>query len=141
MPLFPQVVIPADKLPTKIPFIEIPHLENTIEFRAQSKQVTNQLLTGAYYEVDVANVRPSPADQFHPVKIPHVYKDIRPVLHQVVATGWGADVILEAEDFFIMGIDRSDLHCFTFDQYSIDMITGGRGFNKALLSIKEFVWV
>nr|CDJ95241.1 unnamed protein product [Haemonchus contortus] len=81
------------------------------------------------------------ADQLHSVKIPPVYKGIRPVLYQVVATGWGAGVILEAKDFFIMGPDRRDLHCITFDQYSIDVITGGRGFNKALLSIKDFVWV
>ncbi|PIO70483.1 reverse transcriptase [Teladorsagia circumcincta] len=136
-----QVVFKEDNLPVEIPFIEVQHLEDTIAFRERSQQIIDQLFAGTYQNQDVADVKPSSAKEHQYVTAPPVYEGIHPVLYQVVATGWGTGVVLEAKDFFIMGPDRRDLHCITLDQFAIDVSTGDRGFNKALVSIKDFVWV
>ncbi|XGW34329.1 hypothetical protein V3C99_018298 [Haemonchus contortus] len=126
-------------MPASIPVIELQHLEDTINFRAKSKIVMDQVLLGSYSDVDTAHIKPSPYQKYITKPLP--YRSTYPVLYQVVSTGYGPRVILEAKDFFIVGPDRRDLHCIVLDQYAVDIVTGGRGFNKNHMSVKDFVWV
>ncbi|XGW20354.1 hypothetical protein V3C99_003843 [Haemonchus contortus] len=137
--LFPKAVLRPDKMPASIPFIELQHLEDTINFRAKSKIVIDQVLSGSYSDVDTAHIKPSPYQKY--ITKPPPYGSTYPVLYQVVSTGYGPGVILEAKDFFVVGPDRRDLHCIVLDQYAVDIVTGGRGFNKNNMSVKDFVWV
>ncbi|XGW12891.1 hypothetical protein V3C99_013496 [Haemonchus contortus] len=139
--LFPQVTLRPERPPLDIPFIELQHLEDTIAFRKRSREVIDSLLAGTYVDPDVSNLpRTSSIANPHTL-IPPTWEGLRPVLYQVVSTGWGSGVILEAKDFFTIGPDRRDLHCILLDFLAVDVLAGGRGFAKRLVSIKDFVWV
>ncbi|KAK5964253.1 hypothetical protein GCK32_020296 [Trichostrongylus colubriformis] len=136
-----QVTLRQDRPPIAIPFIEVPHLEDSLAFRERSLQVINDLFAGTYVDIDVAD-QPLTSSTEHPYAIaPTLWNGIRPVLYQIVSTGWGTGVVLEVKDFFAIGPDRRDLHCITLDQHGIEILRGGRGFNRSLVSVKDFVWV
>ncbi|VDO20674.1 unnamed protein product [Haemonchus placei] len=139
--LFPQVVFRENKLPASIPFIELPHLDDTVRFREQSQQVIDQMMAGTYQEVDVAFLHADLNRPHQYITKPRTFNSIHPVLYQVVSTGYGSGLVLEAKDFFIMGPDRRDLHCILLDRFGIDIEAGCRGFNRSLVSVKDFVWV
>ncbi|KAK5977741.1 hypothetical protein GCK32_016577 [Trichostrongylus colubriformis] len=73
--------------------------------------------------------------------LPPYLKGIFPVLYQIVNRNYGQGVILEAKDFFIPGPDHRELQCIPMTQDSVNYITRTRGFDKHLLSVKDFVWV
>ncbi|KAK5964984.1 hypothetical protein GCK32_019208, partial [Trichostrongylus colubriformis] len=139
--LFPQTTLREDRPPAEITFIELPHLEDAVLFREQSKRVIDDLLAGTYQDVEVAEMDPTPLGNNPSTIVPPLMDGCHPVLYQVVATGRGASVVLEAKDFFVVGPDRSDLHCIILDQYAIEVLSGGRGYDKSLVSVKDFVWV
>ncbi|KAK5980254.1 hypothetical protein GCK32_000946 [Trichostrongylus colubriformis] len=58
--LFPQVTLREDRPPAEITFIELPHLEDAVLFREQSKRVIDDLLAGTYQDVEVAEMDPTP---------------------------------------------------------------------------------
>ncbi|VDP05380.1 unnamed protein product [Heligmosomoides polygyrus] len=64
-----------------------------------------------------------------------------PVLYQVVSRGPGQGLTLEAKDFFIMGLDRMELHLIKLDQFATNVVKNTRGFDRTLVSVKDFVWV
>ncbi|KIH55244.1 hypothetical protein ANCDUO_14601, partial [Ancylostoma duodenale] len=83
----------------------------------------------------------SPDGQHPTLLVPPVLKNRSPVLYQVVSTNWGTGVVLEAKDFFTVGPDRRDLHCIIPDFFGINIQTGLRGYDKSMVSVKDFVWV
>ncbi|KHJ97536.1 integrase core domain protein, partial [Oesophagostomum dentatum] len=139
--LFPKVKPHADLPSIPLPFIELQHLENTIAFRQRSASIISAVLAHTYDDVDLNDMAKTPDGQHSTVLFPPTWKGKRPVLYQVITTGWGTGAVLEAKDFFTVGPDRRDLHCITLDQHSLNLATGFRGFDKSIVSIKDFVWV
>ncbi|VDK66908.1 unnamed protein product, partial [Cylicostephanus goldi] len=139
--LFPQVPIQADRPPETIPFIELQHIEDAIFFRQRTSRLITQVLAGQYRDEDTGNIQRQPLGEHPTIIVPPVWNKIRPVLYQVVSTAWGTGVILEAKDFFTIGPDRRDLHCIILDNYAINLTSGYRGFDKFMISVKDFVWV
>ncbi|KAK6760957.1 hypothetical protein RB195_022142 [Necator americanus] len=87
------------------------------------------------------SVEKTPSGRHDNVTLPPTVDRIRPVLHQVVSTGWGSGVILEAKDFFNVGLDHRDLYCVILDQHAVNVVSSYRGFDKSMVSVKEYVWV
>ncbi|EYC22336.1 hypothetical protein Y032_0017g3291 [Ancylostoma ceylanicum] len=139
--LFPKVHLGRTIPMPPMPVIELQHLEDTIAFRDRSNDVLRRTLDGTYVDDDVADVLRVPVGVHDTVLIPPIIDGTRPVLYQVVSTGWGTGVILEAKDFFTMGPDRRDLHCIILDQHAINKANNMRGFDKTMVSVKDFVWV
>ncbi|XGW28371.1 hypothetical protein V3C99_008276 [Haemonchus contortus] len=140
--LFPQIVVRTPpRLPSEFPFIELQSLEDTIAFRERSQRVLENVLAGTYMDTDISDL-PQTSSVKHPyITAPPFRKGYRPVLYQVVSTAWGTGVILEAKDFFTVGPDRRDLHCIVLDTFAVEIVRHRRGFNKSLVSVKDFVWV
>ncbi|KAK5978365.1 hypothetical protein GCK32_022664, partial [Trichostrongylus colubriformis] len=121
--LFPKFVVRADPYTDPIPFIELQHLEDSINFRWITQSILNDIQNNRYEDRDVAGI-PENTDDLRQHTIDPTTRDRhRPVLYQVVSTGWGTGVVLEAKDFFIVGPDRRDLHCIILDQYAINHLT------------------
>ncbi|KAK6739487.1 hypothetical protein RB195_008146 [Necator americanus] len=80
-----------------------------------------EVLAGSHSDVDVESVEKTPSGRHDTVTLPPIFDRIRPVLYQVVSTGWGSGVILEAEDLFTVGRDRRDLHCIILDQHAVNV--------------------
>uniref|UniRef100_A0A7I4XWY3 RNA-directed DNA polymerase n=1 Tax=Haemonchus contortus TaxID=6289 RepID=A0A7I4XWY3_HAECO len=139
--LFPNFVLRRQPYPDPIPFIELQHLEDSIDIRFITADTIRSVQQGRYRDVDVDNVPLNTDDPRQSLIDPTTRNQRRPVLYQVVSTGWGTGVILEAKDFFLVGPDRRDLHCIVLDQYAINHLTGLRGFDKDKVSVKDFVWV
>ncbi|EYC04630.1 hypothetical protein Y032_0086g1895 [Ancylostoma ceylanicum] len=137
--LFPDR-LQGNQIPPDLPFLELQTLENTISFRYRSQTVIQQVFSRNFRHIE--NTRPqTPADQFEGLIAPPTIDGIRPVLYQIIQTGRGAGVILEAKDFFIMMPDRPDLHCIILDQFGTNIQTNTRGFARNLVSVKDYVWV
>ncbi|EYB90334.1 hypothetical protein Y032_0221g2559 [Ancylostoma ceylanicum] len=139
--LFPKTIIPPGGPAPPIPLIEMQHLEDTIGFRQRSEQVIQQVLNGTYVDVDVGHIEKTSDSKHDSVLIPPIVNGRRPVLYQVVSTGWGTGVILEAKDFFTGGPDRRNLHCIILDHFAINIANFKRGYDEMLVSVKDFVWV
>nr|CDJ83092.1 Integrase domain containing protein [Haemonchus contortus] len=117
------------------------HLEDSIDIRFITADTIRSVQQGIYRDIDVDNVPLNTDDPRQSLIDPTTRNQRRPVLYQVVSTGWGTGVILEAKDFFLVGPNRRDLHCIVLDQYAINHLTGLRGFDKDKVSVKDFVWV
>ncbi|XGW04827.1 hypothetical protein V3C99_015755 [Haemonchus contortus] len=138
--LFP-IYIRGDPTPSnKIPVMELQTLEAAITFWESSLEILNKTLKGEYQELVRTNEQ-TPLESYSSTAAPPIINETRPVLYQVVATGYGAGVILEAKDFFVIGPDRRDLHCIVLEQYAVDVLTEKRGFDQTLISVKDLVWV
>ncbi|KAK6739484.1 hypothetical protein RB195_008146 [Necator americanus] len=98
-----------------------------------------EVLAGSHSDVDVESVEKTPSGRHDTVTLPPIFDRIRPVLYQVVSTGWGSGVILEAEDLFTVGRDRRDLHCIILDQHAVNVLSSYRGFDKSMVSVKDYV--
>ncbi|RCN41267.1 hypothetical protein ANCCAN_12778 [Ancylostoma caninum] len=139
--LFPKVVIPPGGPAPPIPLIEMQHIEDTRGFRQRSERIIEQVLDGTYEDVDVGHIEKTPDGRHDSVLIPPIVNGRRPVLYQVVSTGWGTGVILEAKDFFTVGPDRRDLHCIILDHFAINNANFLRGYDKMMVSVKDFIWI
>ncbi|VDO94970.1 unnamed protein product [Heligmosomoides polygyrus] len=125
---------------TPYPFLELMRLEHAVRFRAATQTVIDDLFHQPDYREE-RNTRPeTPANSLPSTVVPRVLPHF-PVLYQVVSKGHGLGVILEAKDFFIIGPDRPELHCVVLDQFATNVESNTRGFNRSLLSVKDFVWV
>ncbi|RCN41386.1 hypothetical protein ANCCAN_12653 [Ancylostoma caninum] len=105
----------------------------------RSQTVIQQVFSGAYRRVENTHPR-TPADQFVGLVAPPTIDGIRTVLYQIIQSGRGTGVVLEAKDFFIMKPDRPDLHCIILDQFGTNIQTETRGFARTLVSVKDYVW-
>ncbi|XGW14948.1 hypothetical protein V3C99_000884 [Haemonchus contortus] len=123
----------------RLPVIELMRLEHAIDFRNASQTVIDEILRGDYIAIE--NTLPlTPVGTMPSVVLPE-HRPHFPVLYQVVNKGRGNGVVLEAKDFFIPGPDRRELHLIILDQYATNIGSNTRGFDRALLSVKDFVWV
>ncbi|VDL87672.1 unnamed protein product, partial [Nippostrongylus brasiliensis] len=122
-----------------IPVIELMRLEHAVHFREASQRIINELRDHTYWAEDstlpqtLPNTMPS---VLLPKSKPHF-----PVLYQVVCRGPGQGLTLEAKDFFIPGPDRHELHLIKLDQFAVNVESNRRGFDRNLVSVKDFVWV
>lgn len=139
--LFPLYIKGMPSADSKIPVMKLQCLESTVAFREASQTLLNSVLNGSYVEeiVDVPRTR---FNSYTSTLAPPDFHDITPVLyHQIVATEYPTGVVLEAKDFFVMCPDRRDLHCIILDHHSVNIVSSCGGFDKALLSVKDLVWV
>ncbi|XGW22872.1 hypothetical protein V3C99_005249 [Haemonchus contortus] len=128
--LFPNFALRRQPYPDPIPFIELQHLEDSIDIRFITADTIRSVQQGRCRDVDVDNVPLNTDDPRQSLIDPTTRNQRRPVLYQVVSTDWGTGVILEAKDFFLVGPNRRDLHCIALDRYAINHLTGLRGFDK-----------
>ncbi|KHJ94973.1 zinc knuckle [Oesophagostomum dentatum] len=138
--LFPKVLIPPNGRVDEIPLIELQTLEDAVRFRYDSQQVIDGLLSGEYQRPENTREQTGPGEK-PTLLIPPLINGRRPVLYQVVATNRGKSVILEAKDFLVIGPDRRDLHCIVLDQFATNAQSNKRGFDLALISMKDLIWV
>ncbi|RCN48210.1 hypothetical protein ANCCAN_05756 [Ancylostoma caninum] len=138
--LFPIATSSSNERSGQIPIIELQTMEDAVRFRFDSQQIIDQLLSGNYPRVE--NTRePTAAGEKPSLMVPPLIAGRRPVLYQVIATNRGTSVVLEAKDFLVIGPDRRDLHCIVLDQFATNIQSDKRGFDRALVSIKDLVWV
>ncbi|KAK6764181.1 hypothetical protein RB195_024485 [Necator americanus] len=121
-----------DGVPPAIPLIELQHLEDTIAFRQRSSHIIQEVLAGSHSDVDVESIEKTPSGRHDTVTLSPTVDRIRPVLYQVVSTGWGSGVILEAKNLFTIGSDHRDFHCIIPDQHAINVVSSYRGFDKSI---------
>ncbi|VDK63544.1 unnamed protein product, partial [Cylicostephanus goldi] len=139
--LFPFVNVRRVGRAERIPFIELQTLEATIRFRQEANIIKGKLLSGVFIRIENRRQQ-TPLGKLPTLSTPPpAIQGRRPVLYQVVATNRGQSLILEAKDFFIPGPDMKELQCITLDQYATNIQTEMRGFDKSLVSVKDFVWV
>ncbi|KAK5980235.1 hypothetical protein GCK32_017255 [Trichostrongylus colubriformis] len=118
-------------------------IQDIIAFRQHAVRLTTELLDHRFRDdSDELQTLPrtppgAPATRL----LPPCRKGVFPVLYQIVNRNYGQGVILEAKDFFIPGPDHRELQCLPMTQESVNYITRTRGFDKHLLSVKDFVWV
>ncbi|XGW14950.1 hypothetical protein V3C99_000886 [Haemonchus contortus] len=123
----------------RLPVIELMRLEHAINFRNASQSVIEELVRGDYIATE-NTLPPTPEGTMPSIVLPENHPHF-PVLYQVVNKGRGNGVVLEAKDFCIPGPDRRELHLIILDQYATNIRSNTRGFDRALLSVKDFVWV
>nr|CDJ91015.1 Dsec\GM13241-PA [Haemonchus contortus] len=137
--LFPHTFKEQPRPNRPLPVIELMRLEHAVAFRRSSQAVIDQLLRGEY--VAIENMRPVTPEGSMPSTILPPVRWQFPVLYRVVNKGVGQSAVLEAKDFFIPGPDRRELHLIILDQYATNVTSNTRGFDRLLLSVKDFVWV
>ncbi|KAK6028645.1 hypothetical protein OSTOST_05270 [Ostertagia ostertagi] len=139
--LFPRVTPPDGLVATEIPFLELPSLEDAIVFRGNSADIIQEALRGA---VQPARQPPdglqTPKGEWTSRIAPRYIKGLRPVIYQIVAIKSNS-LVLEAKDFFIFMPDRLDLHCILLDKFAFNVENGKYGYDRSLISVKDFVWV
>uniref|UniRef100_A0A0N4X8G1 Pkinase_fungal domain-containing protein n=1 Tax=Haemonchus placei TaxID=6290 RepID=A0A0N4X8G1_HAEPC len=123
--------------------MEITRLSDIIAFRQHACQLLDQLLD---YQYNEDNDDPQPLPKTPPGSAPScacppMRDEVRPVLYQVVARNYGQGVVLEAKDFFIPGPDHRELLCIPLTQDSVNVLSRTKGFDRSLMSVKDFVWV
>ncbi|KAK5970768.1 hypothetical protein GCK32_011669 [Trichostrongylus colubriformis] len=124
-----------------IPFVELQHLEDSINFCWFTQSVIYEVQNNRYEDRDIAEI-PENTDDLRQYTIdPTTRERHRLMLYQVVFTRWGIGVVIETKDLYIMGPDRRDLHRIILDQYAIVHLTGLRVFNKRHVSVKNYVWI
>ncbi|KIH52158.1 hypothetical protein ANCDUO_17742 [Ancylostoma duodenale] len=122
-----------------IPFMELPNLEDAIAFRRDSQLVIQRTLA---HMVDVVpqNRTMAPKNVRSSVLYPPTPQGKHPVLYQVAAIH-SNHFVLEAKDFFVFQPDRLELHCIMLDQFSFNIENNTYGYDRTLVSMKDFVWV
>lgn len=86
--LFPKLSLRPYRPPLDIPFIELQHLEDTIGFRERSETIITELLGGTYVNIDVSNLPRTADNELFSSVDPPLHEGRRPVLYQVVETGY-----------------------------------------------------
>uniref|UniRef100_A0A7I4YWP9 Reverse transcriptase n=1 Tax=Haemonchus contortus TaxID=6289 RepID=A0A7I4YWP9_HAECO len=141
--LFPRRFqgIPSPANP--LPIMEITRLTDIIAFRQHACQLLDQLLDYQYNEDndDTQSLPKTPPGSTPSCACPPMRDGVRPVLYQVVARNYGQGVLLEAKDFFIPGPDHRELLCIPLTQDSVNVLSRTKGFDRSLMSVKDFVWV
>ncbi|KAK5972130.1 hypothetical protein GCK32_006622, partial [Trichostrongylus colubriformis] len=139
--LFPRIT-PSDGLvKSTIPFLELPSLEDAIIFRSNSADVIQQALQGSFQPArQPPEGLQAPKGQWTSRIAPRYLKGLRPVIYQIVAVKSNS-LVLEAKDFFVFMPDRLDLHCILLDKFAFNVENGTYGYDRSIISVKDFVWV
>ncbi|KAL6739265.1 hypothetical protein Aduo_012739 [Ancylostoma duodenale] len=136
--LFPRIPPDARTIRTMLPFIELPTLEDAIRFREDSQEVAVTLAR------EVAPVplerNMAPKGQRSSLLYPPIRQGKRPVLYQIAAINPN-NFVLEAKDFFVFQPDRLELHCILLDRFSFNIENNTYGYDRTLISVKDFMWV
>ncbi|KHJ92660.1 hypothetical protein OESDEN_07447 [Oesophagostomum dentatum] len=140
--LFPHLSC-GGGLPSKLPVIELQTLEDAMSFRQHSAEVMGRVLDGIYPagEDEDFEKEKTPKDVMPTLLAPKRVDGRRPVLYQIVFLGKEEFAVLEAKDFFTFMPDRLDLHCIVLNDLSVNIQIDKRGFDRDLVSVKDFVWV
>ncbi|WKY11566.1 hypothetical protein Q1695_003274 [Nippostrongylus brasiliensis] len=137
--LFPRSFRESPSSRHRLPIAELMRLEHAVVFREMSHTIINQLQQRTYQPVE-NSLPPTPTRFMPSVTLPEPKPNF-PVLYQVVSRGPGQGLTLEAKDFFIMGPDRMELHLIKLDQFATNVVSNTRGFDRALVSVKDLVWI
>ncbi|CAJ0589338.1 unnamed protein product [Cylicocyclus nassatus] len=137
--LFPRVPPDMKQVSTMLPFIEFSTLEDAIIFRDKSQRMLEITLRGDAQPVPQERTK-APKGVRSSILLPPKLKGSYPVLYQVAAIASNS-LVLEAKDFFVFMPDRRELHCILLDQFSFNIENNAYGYDKTLVSMKDFVWV
>uniref|UniRef100_A0A0N4WG73 Uncharacterized protein n=1 Tax=Haemonchus placei TaxID=6290 RepID=A0A0N4WG73_HAEPC len=137
--LFPNFVLRRQPYPNPIPFIELQHFEDSIDIHFIAASTITAVQQGRYQDIDVDNVPLTLTISRSPLLIPpHRLSAGRCSTRQCQQAG---ELVSSSKPRISSGPDRRDLHHTVLDQYAINHLTGLCGFDKAKVSVKDFVWV
>ncbi|CAJ0591160.1 unnamed protein product [Cylicocyclus nassatus] len=137
--LFPRTPPNLKTVRAPLAFIEFSNLEDAVIFRDKAQRVLEATLRGDGELVQQERTM-APKDVRSSILLPPKLKGSYPVLYQIAAIGSNS-LVIEAKDFFVFMPDRLELHCILLDRFSLNIENNTYGYDRHLISVKDFVWV